>query len=82
LQQAGFYDLELVSEQRVQQHRSVRELLMELKQVGAHNNNAGKQSTLTGKQQLKALYAAYEQFRVAPHSLPASWEIISIRAIK
>jgi len=82
LQQAGFCDLELVSEQRVQQHRSVRELLMELKQVGAHNNNAGKQSTLTGKQQLKALYAAYEQFRVAPHSLPASWEIISIRAIK
>lgn len=82
LQQAGFSELELSSEIVVQEHSSVRELLMELKDVGAHNNNAGKQSTLTGKQHLKALYDAYEPFRLAAGTIPASWEIIRVRAIK
>jgi len=82
LQQAGFNQLELNSEIVVQEHSSVRELLMELKDVGAHNNNAGKQSTLTGKQHLKALYDAYEPFRLAAGTIPASWEIIRVRAIK
>ena len=82
LQGAGFKQVELHSENIIQQHQSVRELLMELKDVGAHNNNAGKQTTLTGKQQLKALYAAYEGYRQADGSFPATWEIISCTAFK
>jgi malonyl-CoA O-methyltransferase len=81
LEQAGFSQVELQSDNQVQQHSSVRELLMELKNVGAHNNNAGKPHTLTGKQHLQALYAAYEQYRQADGSLPATWEIIQVRAI-
>ncbi len=77
LHSAGFSEVELQTKTITQQHQSVRELLMELKDVGAHNNNAGKQSTLTGKQQLKTLYAAYEGYRQADGRLPATWEIIS-----
>jgi malonyl-CoA O-methyltransferase len=81
LEQAGFSQIELQTTNRIQQHSSVRELLMELKNVGAHNNNAGKQNTLTGKQHLQALYAAYEDFRQADGTIPATWEIIRVRAI-
>ena len=82
LHSAGFTDVELHSETMIQQHLSVRELLMELKDVGAHNNNAGKQSTMTGKRHLKALYAAYEGYRQADGTFPATWEIISGTAFK
>jgi len=81
LEQAGFSQVECQTDNRVQRHSSVRELLMELKNVGAHNNNAGKQNTLTGKHHLQALYAAYEQYRQADGSIPATWEIIRARAI-
>jgi malonyl-CoA O-methyltransferase len=82
LQGAGFNEVELHSDNILQPHQSVRELLMELKDVGAHNNNAGKQTTLTGKQHLKALYAVYEGYRQADGMLPATWEIIRCRARK
>ena len=81
LEQAGFSQIELHSDSQVQQHSSVRELLMELKNVGAHNNNAGKQNTLTGKQHLQKLYAAYEDYRQADGTIPATWEIIRVRAM-
>ena len=77
LANAGFSFIQLTSEPVVEQHRSVRELLLELKQVGAHNSNAGKSATITGKQRLKALYNAYEHFRLPSGELPATWEIIS-----
>jgi malonyl-CoA O-methyltransferase len=80
LEQAGFSQVELQNDNQVQQHSSVRELLMELKNVGAHNNNAGKQNTLTGKQHLQALYGAYENYRQADGTIPATWEIIRARA--
>ena len=74
---AGFSSIELTSEPLIEQHQSVRELLLELKNVGAHNNNAGKSLAVTGKQRLKALYNAYENYRLANGELPATWEIIS-----
>lgn len=77
LQRAGFSSVELNSREVTEQHQSVRELLLELKNVGAHNNNAGKSSTMTGKQQLKALYNAYQQYVLPNGKLPATWEIIS-----
>ena len=74
---AGFSAIELTSEPIVENHGSVRELLLELKNVGAHNNNAGKSRAITGKQRLKALYNAYENYRLPNGELPATWEIIS-----
>ena len=80
--EAGFNTVNLQSSAVTEQHQSVRELLLELKNVGAHNNNAGKANHLTGKRQLKALYNAYEQFRLPDGTLPATWEIISGYIVK
>ena len=79
---AGFEGIELQTEIHIQPHGSVRELLMELKDVGAHNNNAGMQTTMTGKQHLKALYAAYDGYRQEDGTIPATWEIIRCKARK
>ena len=59
-----------------EEHESVRELFLALKNMGAHNNNAGKVTHMTGKQQLKALYNAYEIYKLPNGQLPATWEII------
>jgi len=77
LSEAGFSSVKLDSRRVIEKHQSVRELLLELKNVGAHNNNAGKANHLTGKQQLKALYDAYDSYRLPNGMIPATWEIIS-----
>ena len=82
LSEAGFSDVNLDSRRVIEQHQSVRELLLELKNVGAHNNNAGKANHLTGKQQLKGLYNAYDSFRLPNGMIPATWEIISGFVVK
>lgn len=82
LASAGFTKIDLHSHTVTEKHDSVRSLLLELKNVGAHNNNAGRSATMTGKQQLKALYNAYESWRLASGELPASWEIISGTIVK
>jgi malonyl-CoA O-methyltransferase len=74
---AGFCRINLKSHRLAEQHQSVRALLLELKEVGAHNNNIGKSAKMTGKQRLKALYNAYEQYRLPNGEIPATWEIIS-----
>lgn len=80
--EAGFKTVNLQSSVEIEHHQSVRELLLELKNIGAHNNNAGKANHLTGKRQLKALYNAYEQFRLPDGTLRATWEIISGSMVK
>ena len=82
LSEAGFSDVNLDSRRVIEQHQSVRELLLELKNFGAHNNNAGKANHLTGKQQLKGLYNAYDSFRLPDGMIPATWEIISGFVVK
>lgn len=74
---AGFSQVDLESTAVTEQHQSVRQLLLALKHVGAHNNNAGRAAHLTGKQRLQALYDAYEQYRLPNGQLPATWEIIA-----
>ncbi|MDB9843497.1 malonyl-ACP O-methyltransferase BioC [Porticoccaceae bacterium] len=73
---AGFSQIELKTMLVTEEHESVRELFLALKNMGAHNNNAGKVTHMTGKQQLKALYNAYEIYKLPNGQLPATWEII------
>jgi len=56
-------------------YRDARELMKDLKALGAHNMTAGRARGLTGKGALRKMLAAYEQFR-HQGKLPASYEII------
>lgn len=56
------------------QFDSVRQLLKELKLIGAHNVNKGQPQGLLGKKHLNAMYSAYEAFNINGF-FPASYEV-------
>jgi len=62
-------------EQIILNYRSVKDILLELKAVGAHNQNAGRETALTGKNRLQAMYQAYEQFRSAD-GYPVTYDVL------
>ena len=52
-----------------------KQLMRDLKSIGAHNVNQGRRKTLTGKDRLQKVIQHYETFRVN-HKLPATYEVI------
>lgn len=51
-------------------------LMRDLKVLGAHNVNAGRNPGLTGRARINAVLDAYEKFRTADGMLPASYEVL------
>jgi malonyl-CoA O-methyltransferase len=63
--------------ERVQlSYDSVMSLMKDLKTLGAHNVNSGRNKGLTGKDAMQKMFQAYEQFRDQKMQLPASYEVI------
>ena len=56
-------------------YQSVKQILVELKAVGAHNQNSGREKALTGKKRLQAMYQAYEKFRTE-EGYPVTYEVL------
>ncbi len=56
-------------------YQRVRELLGELKALGAHNMNHARPTGLMPRHTLQGMLQAYEQFRVDGY-LPASYDVI------
>lgn len=63
-------------------YQSVRELMTELKTLGAHHVAENGTTSLTGKNTIAKMLEAYEQFRNADGLLPASWHFILVCAQK
>jgi malonyl-CoA O-methyltransferase len=57
-------------------------LLRELKGIGAHNINPGSRPGLTVVRQLRLLEDAYQHFRDRDDKLPATYDVILVRAKK
>jgi malonyl-CoA O-methyltransferase len=60
----------------------VKDLLWNLKTVGATNHNSGKSKHLTGKKHIISLHQTYEQFKTRQGTFPATWDIIFGHAVK
>lgn len=52
-----------------------KQLMRDLKKIGAHNVNSGRRKTLTGKERLKKVIQFYESYR-QDNKLPATYEVI------
>ncbi len=57
-------------------YRSARDLVRELKALGAHNVIIGRNTGLTGRRRWLAMEAAYERWRAAEGLLPATYEVV------
>ena len=56
------------------EYQTLKQLTKELKGLGAHNVNSGRQTGLTGKQRVRGLIAAYDQQRNQQGVLPATYQ--------
>ena len=65
----------LNTEKIILTYNSCRQLMCELKYIGAQNVNNGRRKTLTGKNRLKKVFEHYEAYR-ANKKLPATYEVI------
>lgn len=68
--QSGWWEQTIVLE-----YDQLGQLTRELKALGAHNVNSGRQTGMTGKQRIRQLIAAYEQYRNGADKLPASYQV-------
>ncbi|MVF14618.1 malonyl-ACP O-methyltransferase BioC [Ketobacter sp. MCCC 1A13808] len=59
-------------------YKSVRELTRELKTLGAHQVTSNRTPSLTGKQTVLRMTAAYERLRTESGQLPASWHYVVV----
>ncbi|SHF73802.1 malonyl-CoA O-methyltransferase [Microbulbifer donghaiensis] len=69
------------TEERVLHFDNVRQLMHELKSVGAHNVNRGADRGMTGRAKLRRLAAAYESLR-GRAGLPASYDVIYLKLLR
>ena len=76
LLQSGFINPVTDMEMITMTYANVRQLMRDIKQIGASNTHSDRSKGLMGKQKLKAFEAAYEQFKTDENLYPATWEII------
>lgn len=76
LMQAGFRDPVVDMEVITLTYPNVRDLLRDLKGIGANNATQGRNQGLTGKAHMRAFEQAYEQFRLADGTYPATYEVV------
>jgi malonyl-CoA O-methyltransferase len=83
LVEAGFADPVIDMEHIVVTHETTRDVMIDLKTIGASNHLQGRQQGLMGKDKFKRVIAAYEQFRDATTGkLPATYEVVYAHAWK
>lgn len=76
LLQAGFINPVMDMEMITMTYANVRQLMRDIKQIGASNTHSDRHKGLMGKDKLKAFEEAYEQFKTSDNLYPATWEII------
>jgi len=83
LLRTGLADPVMDMEMMTLTYTDLRSLMAALKMIGAHNVTAGRPRGLTGRQRLRDLARAYEDFRNPQDlRLPASYEVIYAHAWK
>lgn len=81
LQQAGFRNVRISSVRHRPCYDSVLSLLRELKAIGAHNVQTGRNRRLTGKAALHAMIAAYPSAG-GDRPITATFEVITVTAMR
>jgi len=76
LLKADFRDPVMDMDMITLQYSAVNDLLRDLKQLGAHNINAARNKSLTGKQAWQQFHSAYQHYRLDNDKYPASYEVI------
>jgi len=79
LRQAGFKNIRIECKNYLSYYDSARDLMKELKYLGAHNALAGRNRYITGKTAMQNMIAAYETYRI-DGLIPASFDVLMVKA--
>ncbi|WP_421864351.1 malonyl-ACP O-methyltransferase BioC [Motiliproteus sp.] len=71
----GFELVELKQQEIVLQYDQLKQMTDELKGIGAHNLNSGRQHSLSGRARIRAFRDAYEQLRDQDGKIPATYQV-------
>ena len=82
VESAGFKDIEIHQETIVCRYPAVREILMDMKRIGASNAHNDRSKGLTGKQRFAAFESAYEVFKQPDQIYPCTWELAYVIGYK
>lgn len=82
LQEAGLHTAIFEEASLVPRYDKLTQLMRELKALGAHNVNVGRNAGLTSPRELNALIDAYEQFRDEDGKLSAHYQVFYVLAHK
>lgn len=77
---AGFRDPVADRDDFVLRYRDVRDLMHELRDIGAVNGLADRRRSLTGKTRMQRMIASYDRLRGEDGRLPASYEVLYAQA--
>ncbi|RVU86117.1 malonyl-[acyl-carrier protein] O-methyltransferase BioC [Leucothrix sargassi] len=75
VEEAGFKKITIHQETIVSRYPSVREVLMDMKRIGASNAHNERSRGLTGKKRFAAFEAEYEVFKQEESIYPCTWEL-------
>lgn len=76
LLKAGFSDPVMDMEIITMSYDSVRDVMRDIKNIGASNAVQGRSKGLMGKQRLAAFEVAYNQFKQTDNRYPVTWEVV------
>jgi len=76
LLKAGFSDPVMDMEVITMTYDSVRDVMRDIKNIGASNATQGRSKGLMGKQRLKAFETAYKRFQQVDGYFPVTWEVL------
>lgn len=75
LEAAGFSQIEIITETIVMPYPSVREMIMDIKRIGASNARVERERGLTGKARFAAFERAFDTFRRVDGIYPCTWQL-------
>lgn len=82
VESVGFSQVEILYDTITMTYPSVREMIMEMKQIGASNAHKNRGRGLTGKQRFSAFEQAFESFRLDNREYPCTWKLAYIVCYK
>lgn len=75
VESAGFSHVEILYDTITMTYPSVREMITEMKQIGASNAHKNRERGLTGKQRFNSFEQAFEDFRQQNGQYPCTWKL-------
>jgi malonyl-CoA O-methyltransferase len=77
-----FSSIKYAHSQEIYFYDSLGMLTGELKGIGAHNQNTGQASGLTGKKKLKNLKQAFEKNNIPGKGIPVTYDLVMLHLVK